>query len=63
MDSRLDSWVAASSLIAKHGEAASYQAERRARLLVDSGDCDGAAIWRLVSRAIDDLLGPPAERA
>jgi len=63
MDRRLDSWVAASNLIDKHGEAAVVQAERRVRSLINSGDRDGAAIWRLVARAIDDLLGTPAERA
>lgn len=55
MDRKLETWVAAENLIAKHGETAAAQAARRARQLAAEGKADEAAIWTMVHRAIEDI--------
>ena len=55
MDRKLETWVAAENLIAKHGETAAAQAARRARQLAVEGKNDEAAIWAMVHRAIEDI--------
>jgi hypothetical protein len=49
-------WQAASLMINRHGPDAAMQAALRADELLDAGDLDGAATWRAIIRAIDQLL-------
>jgi hypothetical protein len=51
----LDIYRAAKLLLDQHGEEAAVRAAGRADLLLDEGDTDGAAIWRAIVRAIEEL--------
>ena len=51
----LDIWRAAQLLVKRHGDDAAIQAGMRADELLVEGDIDGAATWRAIIRAIDEL--------
>lgn len=42
--------------IKQHGQSAGYFAAGRADELADAGDLEGAAVWRRVLKAIEELL-------
>ena len=48
-------WQAANIMIKRFGKEAAIQAALRADELLDAGDVDGAATWRAIIRAIDQL--------
>ena len=50
-----DIFRAAKMLIDPHGEDAPIRAAQRADELADEGDLDGAAVWRRILEAIDEL--------
>ena len=50
-----DIFRAAKLLIDKHGDDAAIRAAQRADELADEGDMDGAAVWRRILEAIDEL--------
>jgi hypothetical protein len=50
-----DIFTAAKLLIDQHGEDAPIWAAQRADELQDKGDVDGAAVWRQILAAIDEL--------
>jgi hypothetical protein len=50
-----DIYRAAKVLIDQHGDDAPVQAAGRADELLDEGDVDGAAVWRQILRAIEDM--------
>ncbi len=56
MTPRQDVYCAAHVLIVVYGEDASIDAALRAQELQAAGDHDGAALWRRILAAIDDLL-------
>jgi hypothetical protein len=51
----LDIYRAAKLLIDQHGEHASMRAAERADELLEAGDIDGAAIWRDIVAAIEEM--------
>ena len=51
----LDTYRAAKLLIDQHGEDAPIRAAERADELLEAGDIEGAAIWRAIMGAIDEL--------
>jgi hypothetical protein len=53
---RQDIYCAAHVLIAVYGDDAVVDAALRANELDATGDHDGAALWRQILAAIDDLL-------
>jgi len=53
--SGLDLWRAAQLMVKRHGEDAEIQAGMRADELLAKGDVDGAATWRAIIRAIEEL--------
>ena len=55
MISDLDIFRAAKLLIDKHGEDAAIWAGQPCDQLTDEGDTDGAAVWRQILEAIDEL--------
>jgi hypothetical protein len=64
--SDLDIYRAAKLLIDQHGEDAPIRAAQRADELLQDGDTEGAAIWRAIMSAIEELQrgrheGEPAE--
>ena len=53
-------WACANEAIRQHGADAVIHAAMRADALLESGDLDGVAIWRLIISRIETLLAPPA---
>jgi triphosphoribosyl-dephospho-CoA synthetase len=51
----LDIWRAAQLMVKRYGEDAAIQAGMRADDLLAEGDVDGAATWRAIIRAIEEL--------
>jgi hypothetical protein len=51
----LDIYRAAKLLIDRHGDEAVLYAVGRADLLLEEGDTEGAAAWRAIVRAIEEL--------
>lgn len=56
MSLRQDIYCAAHVLIAVYGEDAAIDATLRANELAAAGDGEGAALWRQIALAIDDLI-------
>ena len=54
MDNR-DVWLSAKVLVDQHGDEATIHAAMRSDELLDAGDLDGAATWRRVIQAINEL--------
>lgn len=54
MDNR-DVWLSAKVLVDQHGNKAAIQAAMRSDELLGAGDLDGAATWRRVIQAINEL--------
>ncbi len=52
----LDIYRSAQALLKQHGADAPIQAAMRADELLEAGDLDGAAVWRRVLRAVEELL-------
>jgi hypothetical protein len=50
-----DIWIAANSLIRRHGNEASLRAAARADKLAALGDEGGYALWKQIVRAVIDL--------
>lgn len=55
MTSEIDVYRSAHTLIQQHGEGAAIQAAMEADDLLDKGDLDGAAVWRQIVAAINEL--------
>jgi len=51
----IDIWRAASVMLKRYGEKAEEQSSARADELETEGDQDGAAIWRRISNAVEQL--------
>lgn len=56
MGDDIDIWRAAKLLVDQHGEDAPVHAAMRVDSLSADGDIDGAAVWRRVLAATQDLL-------
>ncbi len=56
MTSDLNIGRAAKLLVNQHGEGVPIYAEMRVDELMVKGDLDGQAIWKLILKAIDELL-------
>lgn len=54
MDS-LDIYRTAKLMIDQHGAEAKIQAAMKQDAMLERGDLDGVAVWRMVIRAIDEL--------
>ena len=55
MTSDLDIYRSAHALIQQHGEAAAMEAAMKADAMLDKGNLDGAAVWRQIVAAVNDL--------
>jgi hypothetical protein len=51
----IDIYRAAKLVIDRHGKEASPYAAARAAVLSGEGDADGAAIWRQITAAVEEL--------
>ena len=56
MMSGRDIYRAANVLMRQHGSEATIRAAMRADELLDQGDLDGAAVWRRIENAVEELL-------
>lgn len=54
--SELDVRRSAKLLIKRHGASAGYYSAGRADELLDAGDVEGAATWRRILKAVEELL-------
>ncbi len=55
MTSDLDIFRSANVLIREHGEDAALEAAQRADAMLEKGDMEGAAVWRRVLRAVEEM--------
>ena len=55
MPDELDIYRSAKLLIDRYGKDASLHCARRADEMLNKGDLDGFAVWRLIKRAVDEL--------
>ena len=55
MTSDLDVYRSAHALIQQHGEAAAIEAAMKADAMLDEGDLDGAAVWRRIVVAVNEM--------
>ncbi len=53
----IDIYRVANLLVKRHGQDASIEAAMRADAMLDKGDLDGAATWRRILRAVEELQG------
>jgi hypothetical protein len=51
----IDIWRTAKILVDAHGDAAWLEAAQRADHCLEDGNPDGAAVWKRVLRAVEDL--------
>ena len=56
MTSDLDTYRAANELIEQHGDAADIEAAMRADERLTAGDMEGVTVWKMILKAIDELL-------
>lgn len=56
MNREREIYAVAKILIREHGEHAPIHAAMQADELLDQGDLDGAAVWRRIVRAIEEML-------
>ncbi len=55
MTSEIDIYRSAHALIQQHGEAAAIEAAMKADAMLDKGDLDGAAVWRRIVTAVNEI--------
>ena len=55
MTSDLDIYRTASVLIREHGKGTALEAAQRADAMLERGDKEGAAVWRRVLKAVDEM--------
>lgn len=55
MIAEIDIWRTAWLMVKRHDENASFEAAQRADELLDDGDMDGAATWRRIISAIEQI--------
>ncbi len=51
----LDIYRSAKVLVKRHSEDAPIYAATRADAMLDKGDLDGAAVWKRILRAVEEL--------
>ncbi len=55
MTSDLDIYRTASVLIREHGDDATLEAAQRTDAMLERGDMEGAAVWRRIVKAVEEL--------
>ena len=48
-------WRSANLLVKQRGEAAAIKAAMRADAMLEAGDLDGYAVWKLIHKAVEEL--------
>ena len=68
MISNLDIFRSAAVLIREHGQDAALEAAQRADAMLEKGHMEGAAVWKRIVRAVEEIerqdrrAGEPAHR-
>ncbi len=52
----IDIYRSANVLVKHHGQDAPIHAAMRADAMLEKGDLDGAAVWKRILRAVEELL-------
>ncbi len=52
----LDIYRSAQVLVKRHGEDAPIHAAMRADAMLETGDLEGAAVWKRIVKAVEELL-------
>jgi hypothetical protein len=55
MPTEIDIYRSASVLIREHGPGATLEAAQRADAMLEKGDMDGAAVWKRIETAVEDI--------
>ena len=55
MTTDLDIYRSAHALIQQHGDAAAIEAAMKADAMLDKGNLDGAAVWRQIVAAVNEM--------
>ncbi len=55
MISDLDVFRSAAVLVREHGQDAALEAAKRADAMLEKGDMEGAAVWRRIVKAVEEL--------
>ena len=55
MTSELDIFCSANILVKRYGEDAAIEAAMRADAMLDRGDMNGAAVWKRIVRAVEEI--------
>ena len=55
MTSEIDVYRSAHALIQQHGDTAAIEAAMKADAMLDRGDLDGAAVWRQIVAAVNEI--------
>ncbi len=55
MTSDIDIFRSASVLIREHGEDAALEAAQLADAMLERGDMEGAAVWRRIVKAVEEM--------
>ena len=55
MTSDLDIFRSAAVLVREHGQNASPEAAQRADAMLEKGDMDGAAVWKRIGEAVEEI--------
>jgi hypothetical protein len=50
-----DVWRSAQILVKRYGETAGFEAAKRVDAMLEEGDPDGAAAWKRILKAVDEL--------
>ena len=56
-----DIYLAATVILKRYGADASMQVTERADEMLERGDLAGAAVWRRILKAVEELLREPEE--
>ncbi len=65
MTSDIDTYRCAHLLMDRYGDDAPIEAAMRADELMEAGDMEGVAVWKMILKAIKELLGkaPPGDQS
>ncbi len=52
----LEIYRAANQIVKRYGDLADIEAAKRIDAMLEAGDLDGAAVWRRIVKAVEELL-------
>ena len=55
MVEEIEIWRAANQFVKRYGEDARIEAAKRIDAMLEAGDLDGAAVWKRIFKAVEEL--------